>query len=83
MKLIKELEPREIITKSGKKIKEKFGIFECKYCNNHVEKKIRVGTKQKSCGSRECKRKAHSDGYNRQLSANNRGNRAIQDYILA
>ncbi len=74
MKLLKELQSKSWITSTGNKTSARFAIFECQYCMASVELPRAKGIGQKSCGSIECKRKANIDGYNRKLSANNKGN---------
>ena len=74
MKLLQKLKSKKIISESGKARSFTFGLYECPYCNNSIELKMQKGNKQKSCGSKECLIKSHSDGYNYELSSNNAGN---------
>lgn len=74
MELLKELPSKSWTTATGRKTSERFAIFKCNYCNKEVEKRRSKGIAQKSCGEPECQRQAQSDGYNRELSAKNRGN---------
>lgn len=87
MKLIKELQSKSWITSTNKKTSDRFALFECKYCNKHIEIRRAKGIIQKSCGDKECSKKAHADGYNRELSAKNKGNtkdgRSVKPYYSA
>jgi len=74
MKLLKTTEQKHWKSSTGKESSATFGLFECPYCGNTRELALSKGHNQKSCGTIECKKHAHSDGYNRSLSANNLGN---------
>ena len=58
MELIKKIGLKPYFNKEGKFTQNmQFGIFECPYCKNHVEKPLSKGSRDKTCGSVECKAK--------------------------
>ena len=74
MVLIKNLCIEQYTTSTNKTTSYSYGLFECNYCKKEIKLRLSKGKNQKSCGSKECSAIAHSDGYNRELSANNIGN---------
>lgn len=56
MKLIKKIgsKPESINSTRTKQ----FGLFECPVCNEHVERPLTHGRRNKSCGNRECRKAA-------------------------
>ncbi len=79
MKLLQKLQSKKETSSSGIIRSFTYGLYECPYCNSSVELRMQKGNKQKSCGSDECSKKSHSDGYNYELSTNNAGN-TIHNY---
>ena len=56
MKLLEKIGLKQYFNKEGKFTQNmQFGIFECPYCKNKVEKPLSKGSRDKTCGSVECK----------------------------
>jgi len=64
MQLIKQLENKTVISKSGKSRSRKIGLFFCPKCKQGVEKDFSNGNKVDTCGAKGCqKNRSFRHGY--------------------